>query len=58
MMAIRVLLDAGVKEENITFVNLVACPAGVQVKQRTEILQRFTLSVSVGFCFVFVAEFV
>ena len=29
MMAIKVLKDAGVREENIIFVNLVACPEGV-----------------------------
>lgn len=29
MMAIQVLLDQGVLEENITFVNLVSCPEGV-----------------------------
>jgi uracil phosphoribosyltransferase len=30
IMAIKVLKEAGVQEKNITFVNLVACPAGVE----------------------------
>ena len=29
-MAIKVLLDAGVREENILFVNVVSCPEGIQ----------------------------